>query len=121
MDLLEGENITKSNKDGYFEVNGHRRSYKVDPSLVISKNGFKPFQIRISNSDDEKIYSIKTETKWIKYPDTLFLNSKKTSFILGFDYEKWSQDFTNGDTLIIYLTKDNKSLEIEKSKRIQFY
>jgi len=116
VNLCEGLDVTSTNKDGYFEVHGKTGAHKIDPIVVVTKDGYKPFQIKISYSDDESSYSVKTETKWIKYKDTVFFNSEKTSFLLGVDIEKWSQDFAISDTLTIYLTKENDKKEVEQSR-----
>ena len=115
VNLCQGLDVTTTNTEGYFEVNGQTGAHKIDPVVEVTKDGYKPFQIKISYSENESSYSVKTETKWIRYKDTVFFNSKKTSFLLGVDIEKWSQDFAISDTLTIYLTKENYKKEVEQS------
>jgi hypothetical protein len=42
------------------------------------------------------------------------MNTNKSSYLLGVDIEKWSQDFAVVDSLRIYLTKKDIEGEVEK-------
>jgi|GEM_PF-6027171 hypothetical protein len=114
VNLLENKDIAQTDSNGYFEVYTHTGSHKTSPMIIVSKKGYKSFQLRVSYSDGENSYSVKSETEYIKYKDTLFLNLNKTSYLLGVDIEKWSNNFSVGDTLKIYLTRENVEKEVEK-------
>lgn len=118
VNLLDGSDIKKTETDGYFDVFTRTKGSK-NPEVVVTKKGYKPFQIEISNSNDKNLYSVKSETKWIEFGERLYLVPKDTnSFISGISIEKWSQFFTaGGDTLLIYLSKDNEKVEIDKMKK----
>jgi len=112
--LLEDKDKVQTDNEGYFEVYTPTGNKRIDPIVVVSKKGYKPFQLRINYSGDETSYSVKTETEYIQYKDTLFLFSNKSSYLLGVDIEKWSQDFAVGDTLKIYLKKKNTEAEVKE-------
>jgi len=112
--LLEDKTTIQTDNKGYFEVYTSTGAYKIDPIVVVSKKGYKPFQLRIKYSGDEISYSVKSETEYIEYKDTLFLSSNKDSYLLGVDIEKWSQNFAVDDTIRIYLTKKDIEGEVEK-------
>jgi thioredoxin reductase len=114
VNLLEDKDVAQTDNNGYFQVYTQTGSHKIAPIVVVSKKGYKPFQLRINSSGEETSYSVKSETEFIKYKDTLFMNSNKSSYLLGVDIEKWSQNFAVGDTLKIYLTKENVEKEVEK-------
>jgi len=114
VNLLEDRDNAKTDSNGYFEVYAQTGNHKIAPIILVSKEGYKPFQLRISSSDNGVNYSVKSETEFIKYRDTLFLNSDKTSYLLGVDIEKWSLNFAVDDTLKIYLTRKNVQKEVEK-------
>jgi len=117
VNLLDGSDIIQTKADGYFEVYTRPRGH-TNPKVVVTKRGYKPFQIEISNSSDKTLYSVKSETKWVNFDEPLYLNPKDTiSFTNGTFIEKWSQYFTaGGDTLLIYLSKDDEKVEINKIK-----
>ena len=114
VNLLEDKDIVQTDNDGYFEVYTSTGNHKTAPIVVVSKKGYKPFQLRINYSGDETSYSVKSETEFIEYKDTLFMNTNKSSYLLGVDIEKWSQDFAVVDSLRIYLTKKDIEGEVEK-------
>ena len=117
VNLLDGKDIVKTTETGYFEVYRQGGSRKIDPEVLITKKGYKPFKIRITSSDEGTSYTIKSETKDIEYNEPLYLNSDKSSFTTGTVIEKWSQNFSVGDTLTIYLTKDDEIAEVEMTKK----
>jgi len=116
VNLLDGKDIAKTNETGYFEVYRQGGSHKIVPEVLITKKGYKPFQIRITSSDEGNSYTVKSETKDIEYDEPLYLNSDKSSFTTGTTIEKWSQNFSVSDTLTIYLTKDDEKAEVKKIK-----
>jgi hypothetical protein len=119
VNLLDGGDIKITKNDGYFDVFTRPRG-STNPLVIVTKKGYKPFQIEISHSSDKKLYSIKTETKWIDFGERLYLVPNDTnSYFTGFSIEKWSQDFTaGGDTLLIYLSKDDEKVEADKMKKL---
>lgn len=114
VNLLEDKDIVQTDHNGYFEVYTQTGAHKIDPIVVVSKKGYKPFQLSIKHSGDEISYSVKSQTEYVEYKDTLFLSSNKDSYLLGVDIEKWSQNFAVDDTLRIYLTKKDIEGEVEK-------
>ena len=117
VNLLDGKDIKKTSNEGYFAVYRQMGAFKVDPEVEITQKGYKPFKIKISSSHGKISYSVKSETKWVDFKEPLSFESKhKTSELEGTWLEKWSQNFTVGDTLLIYLTKDDEKAEIEKIK-----
>ena len=112
--LLKDKDEVQTDNEGYFEVSTPTGNQRIDPTVIVSKKGYKPFQLSINYSSDETSYSVKTETEYIQYKDTLFLYSNKDSYLLGVDIEKWSQDFAVGDTLKIYLKKKNTEAEVKE-------
>ena len=115
VNLLDSKDIKKTNNEGFFAVYRQMGAFKVDPVIEITKKGYKPFQMQISSKNDKTSYFVKSETKWVDFNEPLTNDSKaKTSDLTGTWIEKWSQNFTAGDTLLIYLTKDDEKAEIEK-------
>lgn len=116
VDLLRGADVEKTNDKGIFEVN-KITGFCNDPLIIVTSTGYKPFQLEIKKLKGNTQYFVKTETSWIDYDQPFFPDpSNKNTFIKGQWIDKWSQDFAIHDTLIIYLSKDNLTLEIEKSQ-----
>jgi len=117
VNLLDGKDIQKTNADGFFSVlhaSGHSLPH---PKVLITMKGYKPFQLELDQSDNYKIYKVKSETKYIKFNKRFYYTPSDTSsYSEGIDIEKWSTDFLAGDTLKLYLSKDDEKTEIEKLK-----
>lgn len=116
VDLLKGADIEKTNAKGIFEA-VEVTGFCKDPLIIVSADGYKPFQIEIKKSKGNTQYLVKTETSWINYDQPFYPDTtNKSTFIKGVWIDKWSQDFKINDTLTIYLSKDNPAIEIEKSQ-----
>ncbi|MGF1639215.1 MAG: hypothetical protein ACFCUU_19215 [Cyclobacteriaceae bacterium] len=55
VDLLNGRDIQESDRHGYFEVLD-QAGFCKNLSINVSKVGYKPFQLKVSFSDHEKMY-----------------------------------------------------------------
>lgn len=116
VNLLEGRDIKKTDKAGFFEVFSETGPFQ-DPTILVTKDGYKPFQIRIEGSDEETTYTVKSESIFIDYEEPVFPEpNKRETFITGAWIDKWSKEFKTGDTLTIYLVRDNRKAEIERAK-----
>ena len=112
---LKDKNITITTDSlGYFnlEVVGGRKPPK--PIFIISKEGYKNFEIEFDATNSENVFKVKTEKKNYNlngkffYPDSTNL----LTFFTSIEFEKYSKDFAiKNDSLIIYLDIDD--LEID--------
>ncbi len=109
------DSVTTDNK-GYFEIY-RRPTRSVSKKIVVSKSGYKPFQITIENSDNDYKYIVKTERLSVNFDKPFYphLNDSNVYFS-NIDIEKYSQTFCAGDTLKIYLDKNDEKFEVEKIK-----
>jgi len=121
VNLLDGKDIQETNADGFFSVSfcPTRLTY---PKVLITKKGYKPFEIEFDGSDKQKIYKVTTETKYVKLSKPFyFIPNDTSSYMVNVNIDKWSRNFSVGDTLKIYLKPDNENLEVkqelEKIKR----
>jgi hypothetical protein len=116
VDLLKGADLEKTNEKGIFEVI-RVSGFCKDPLINVSLVGYKPFQIEIKKSKGCTQFSVKTELTWVDYKQPYYPDpNNKNTYIYGIWINKWSQDFTVNDTLIIYLSKDNLPREIEQTQ-----
>jgi len=88
------------------------------PTIMVTKEGYKPFQLKIKDRRNETSYVVKSESVHIDfeepvYPDPNNLNT----FITGTWIEKWSEEFRTGDTLRIYLVREDLKAEIERNRQ----
>ncbi|GGK70028.1 hypothetical protein GCM10011405_17600 [Rufibacter glacialis] len=119
MNLLEGGDIQKTASNGLFQVFSETGPFQ-DPILQISKPGYKPFHLQIERNKEETRYMIKSEQVFVEYDTPVYpdLNNRKT-FSAGTWINKWSQDFKNGDTLSIYLEREDIKTEVDRLVRKQ--
>ncbi|HHT23461.1 MAG TPA: carboxypeptidase-like regulatory domain-containing protein [Bacteroidales bacterium] len=97
---------TLTDDNGYFEVSEIGGIRKSNPKVLIKADGYKPFEMEVFIKNSSIIYSVKSETEWVEYDETLSPNpSDKDNFILGTWIEKWSTDFQTKDTLIFFLER----------------
>ena len=114
VDLLKGADIEKTNSKGIFEVI-KITGFCKDPMINISSTRYKPFQIVIKKSKGQATYSIKTETKWIDFNKPYYPDPKNANtYITGTWINRWSENFTIADTLIVYLSKEDSTQNITK-------
>lgn len=115
INLLDGQDIELSDASGYFKVYCNTGAYKVNPIITVTKNGYKPFKIKIENSKDKINYIVSSESFFVEYDEPFYpdTNNRKT-FISGTWINKWSQNFIVDDTLTILLNKDDIDSEIER-------
>lgn len=113
VNLLDGKDIKKTNDIGYFEVE-YVTGFCEDPEITLSTKGYKPFYLKIKHSNGKTHYITKSETIWVNYDHPFYPDiNNKTTVIIGTWIEKWSQDYSTKDTLIIYLMKADIKTEIE--------
>jgi len=118
INLLDGKDIVKSDKNGCFSVSHAWGGISIDPKISISCNGYKPFQLIMKSSSNEICYSIKNEYYYVNLDKPFYPDPKdSSSYSVNFSLQKWSQTITTGDTLKIYLDRDNINAEIEKIKK----
>lgn len=115
--LLDKLDSTKTNNKGYFEIRKSTGAYKVDPEVLITKAGYKPFQLKKKYTSKETSYIVKSELIYVDFDKPVYPDPKnRKTFLVCTSIEKWSQDFRTGDTLIFYLTRDDRKSEIENIK-----
>lgn len=115
--LLYKSDSTKTNDKGYFEIRSSTGLYKVDPEVLITKAGYKPFQLKEKHSSKETSYIVKSESIDVDFDKPVYPDPRnRGTFIVSTSIDKWSQDFRAGDTLIFYLTRDDRNSEIERIK-----
>ena len=114
VNLLDGRDIKTTDITGLFEVFSETRPFQ-DPSILVTKDGYKPFQLRIEYSSDETKYIVKSESVSVDYDEPVYSDPKnRDNFITGTWIEKWSTEFKTGDTLTIYLTRDHEIAELKR-------
>ncbi|GAB2786772.1 hypothetical protein GCM10027275_34130 [Rhabdobacter roseus] len=118
VNLLEGKDIKKTNTNGYFEVSSDTRPFQ-NPIILITKDGYKPFQLKIKERNgDATSYIVKSESIFIDYEKPVYPDpNNRGTFITGTWIDKWSKEFKTGDTLSIYLAKEDTKTEIEKIRK----
>ena len=115
--LLEGRDIKKTDNAGLFEVFSETRPFQ-DPTILVTKNGYKPFQLRIEDSSEETNYIVKSESISVDYDEPVYPDpNNRETFITGIWIDKWSKEFKTGDTLTIYLVREDRRAEIERAKK----
>lgn len=117
VNLLDGSDIKITGNDGFFEVFSETRPFQ-DARLLVTLDGYKPFQLKIKEKSNETSYIVKSGSIHVDfeepvYPDPNNLNT----FITGTSIEKWSEEFRTGDTLYIYLVREDLKAEIERNRQ----
>lgn len=114
VNLSDGKDIQETNADGYFSVSygtGRLTSRKI----LITKKGYKPFEIEFDGSDKQIIYKVTTDTKYVKLSKPFyFIPNDTSSYLVTILIDKWSSNFSVGDTLKIFLKPDNINLEVKQ-------
>ncbi len=114
VSLSEGKMVLLTDSRGF--CNG-TCGVSHTPIVLVSKNGYKPFQIEFDKSRDLSIYKVKHETEYVNLEKPFyFVEGDSSTYMVNIAIEKWSVDFASGDTMKIYLSKSNKMVEIEKIK-----
>ncbi len=117
VNLLNGQDMENTNSDGFFEVFSQSRPSQ-DAQILVSKDGYKPFQLKIVRTGDQTTYVIESELISVKYDQPIYLDPKdRNTFIIGTSIDKWSTDFRTGDTLSIYLVREDIKGEVEKIRK----
>jgi len=76
VSFLDGKNVTRTNDDGYFNVRCRTGLRLIEPEIKITKDGYKPFQIKIKRSKEKVTYFVKSETFFWTY-ETFMLQKHK--------------------------------------------
>ena len=117
VNLLDGSDIKKTASNGYFEVFSEARPFQ-DPTILVTKDGYKPFQLRIERESDETSYIVKSESIFVDYEEPVYPDpNNRETFITGTWINKWSKEFKTGDTLSIYLVREDEKAEVERNKK----
>lgn len=103
VNLLDGSDIMKTDSEGFFEVFSETRPFQ-EPSILVTKDGYKPFQLRIDGNSEEISYIVMSESIFVDYEEPVYPDpNNRGTFITGTWINKWSKEFKTGDTLSIYL------------------
>ena len=115
--LLGTNKIVKSDQLGGYNLT-YISGFCPDRELIISKEGYKPFQIKLDNSNDHKIYTVKSETKSVDFETPVYPDSTNpNTYVTGSWVNLYSENFrVNSDSLIIYLDVKNDDQEIQNIK-----
>lgn len=117
VNLLDGSDIKKTDSNGFFEVFSETRPFQ-DPTILVTMDGYKPFQLRIEGKSDETSYSVKSESIFVDYEEPVYPDpNNRGTFITGTWIDKWSKEFKIGDTLCIYLVSEDTKAEVERNKK----
>jgi hypothetical protein len=117
VEMVGKNEKTKTNKDGYFKVE-KIVGFCFDPIIRITKNNYKPFEIKFKNLDDSKIYEIKSKSDFITYDKPFYPDStNKNTFVTGTWINQYSEHFDfNADTNLFYLDTISLNKEIQKAQ-----
>lgn len=114
VDLLDGKDRENTNIDGFFEVFSQTRPFQ-DAVILVTKEGYKPFHLKIVRTADETTYVIKSESISVDYDQPIYPDpNNRNTFITGTWIDKWSTDLRTGDTLSIYLSREDTKAESSK-------
>jgi hypothetical protein len=98
----------------YFRATGGGKLPK--PIYLISKEGYKDFEIEFSSTNSGSVTIVKTGEKNYDlggkyfYPDSTNLST----YLVFITFEKYSQDYTKrGDSMIFYMDIDDMEVEFE--------
>lgn len=107
VNLLDGSDIKKTDSNGFFEVSTETRPFQ-DPVILVTKESYKPFQLRIDGNSEEISYVVKSESISVDYEEPVYPDpNNRGTFITGTWIDKWSNEFKTGDTLSIYLVRED--------------
>jgi len=115
---LKRKNV-KVISDKYGKFNLEHFGGCFDPLIQITKKGYKPFEIKFSNSDNLNTYKIKNVSKWYEYPTLFYPDSSDSNYSLtGTWISQYSRNFQiKSDSIIIFLDEENINKEIESIKK----
>ena len=117
VNLLDGRDIKKTDSNGLFEVYSETRPFQ-DPTILVTKNGYKPFQLKIERNRNETSYTVTSESVSIDYTAPVYPDPEnRETFVTGNWVDKWSTEFRTGDTLSIYLAREDIKAEVERNKK----
>jgi hypothetical protein len=120
---MVGHNIVgKTDKNGMFEISD-QVGFCYDPHIKITAKGYKPFEVTIGFSGENKSFELKSKSEFVNYekpfyPDT----STKSTYITGAWINQFSDHFTycgelaSGESMIFYLDTINPQKEILDNK-----
>jgi len=115
VNLLNGRDIKKTDGNGFFEVFSETKPFQ-DPTILVTREGFKPFELRIKRKRNETSYIIKSESTYVDFEEPAYPDpNNQETFITGTWIEKWSKEFKTGDTLNIYLEREDIEVEIKRN------
>ncbi|HEY4651206.1 MAG TPA: hypothetical protein VIG72_07315 [Pontibacter sp.] len=117
VNLLNGRDIEKTDSNGLFEVYSETRPFQ-DPTILVTKDGYKPFQLKIERNSNETSYTVTSESVSIDYTAPVYPDPEnRETFVTGTWVNKWSTEFRTGDTLSIYLAREDIKAEVERNKK----
>lgn len=107
---IENAQISFGEENFQTDQYGHFDAFcsQCKPALIASKEGYKPFKIKIDNGGDKIYFEVNNNSTANDYEEPKYLNDDSTSLIVGswkyhnsthFEYRR------NYDTLTIFLTK----------------
>jgi hypothetical protein len=102
LDKLE----TFTDSTGYFLIE-RITGFCPKWELSVSKNGYKPFQLKIDLKRDHTIYKVLNQKEFEKFLHVRYLNEDSSNYIVGEWINLNSDSFTvvNSDSIIIRLKK----------------
>lgn len=107
--MLDRNIETTSNSNGQFLIY-EQTGFCFDPNLELTKQGYKPFRLKISSDSESISYEVNTKSKSVDF-------DKPVESRIGTWIDIYSQDFrTKGDSIIFYLNEDNLEQELETIK-----
>lgn len=117
INLLDGGDIKETDSNGFFKVFSETSPFQ-DPTILVTKDGYKPFQLRIERNNDETSFIVKSKSIYVDYEEPVYPNpNNRGTFITGTWIDKWSKEFKTGDTLSIYLVREDIKAEVERNKK----
>jgi hypothetical protein len=101
VNFSNGKNTALTDEKGFFSV-GYLVGGNCKPKIIeLSKYGYKPFQLTVEYSKENVTYKVKKEDVFTEKPQNGIYNGNSI-------IQKWSQNFSIGDTIVFYLTKQNE-------------
>lgn len=90
-----------SDKDGFFHIGSSDCKQKIE----ITKEGYKPFIMEISDKNEKNIIMVTNRSEYVTLPKPEFIGKDSSSYIVAKPVNLNSTRFEFGDTLKIFLSK----------------
>jgi len=119
VEIINRDLVSTTSLGGHFAL-GEMTGFCYLPTLRVTYENHKPFEIELNSDSDNRIFKVREESEYIDLDKPFYPNpeNKKTS-ISSIPIEKYSRNFKiKNDSLFIYLDNNNSKREIDSIKKI---